>query len=218
MSYILVDEQEADRDLPGLSIMSLWFGVVLIGLTAVAHISRHSIHQSWAFPLTTGMEFILFAFILSSIIYLAYRVKQGVKLAAIPLAINIGTLIIIRLVPFSQVWEDVRFEWQAQSFERVANLVVAGELVPDANNVVTLPFRYRSLTSEKGQIWATKEDGVTIIFFPIDIGDPQSFAGYIYRSDNLPPQGDEFGGQWRFVTQKRPFWFFCASYATPLQN
>ncbi len=212
MSYILVDEQETVQDLPGLSIISLWFGVVLIGITAVSHISRSSAHKSWAFPLTAGMEFILFAFILSSFVYLAYRAAQGVKLAAIPLAINIGTLMIVRLIPFTQVWEDMRFEWQAQSFERVADMVAAQELIPDENGIVTLPLRYRSLSSEKGQIWVMQEGTTTLIFFPVDIAAPRSFAGYLYRSDSLPPQGNEFGGQWRFVTQKRPLWFFCASY------
>ena len=217
MTYILVDEQEADRDLPGLSIISLWFGVVLIGITAVSHISRSSAHKLWAFPLTAGMEFILFAFILASFVYLAYRATQGIKLAAIPLAINIGTLMIVRLIPFTQVWEDMRFHWQAQSFERVADLVAAKELIPDESGIVILPLRYRNLSSEKGQIWVTQEEATTLIFFPVDVADPHSFSGYLYRSDGLPPQGNEFGGQWRFVTQKRPLWFFCASYATPLK-
>ncbi|MCP5099578.1 MAG: hypothetical protein GY943_28830 [Chloroflexi bacterium] len=207
-----IPEDDVNRDLPPLGVISTWFGVVLVTLTAVGQISGSSSGVSIAAPLVASMEFILIAFILASSLFLIVQAQQGVRLSAIPLFINVGTLIIIRLVPFAHVWEDMRYEWRQRSYEKVSEMVEAGELNADEIGVAFLPLKYRHLSAENGRIWISEQTDTTLIFFPIEINSQESFAGYLYRADGEPPQGGEFGGQWRYVTQKRPFWFFCVSY------
>ena len=40
---------------------------------------------------------------------------------------------------------------------------------------------------------------------------PRNFSGYLYRSDNNPPQQGDFLGRWRYVDQIRQHWYFCIS-------
>jgi hypothetical protein len=205
-------DNDFNHDLPPFGVISTWFGVVLVTLTAVGQLSKNPSGSSLTSPLVVSMEFILIAFILASFLFLVIQVRQSVRLSAIPLFINIGTLIIIRLVPFGHVLEDVRYEWHRRSFEKVAEMVETRELVADENGQAYLPANYSHLSVENGRIWIDPASDTTLIFFPTAVNSQDSFAGYLYRADGEPPQDSEFNGHWRYVTQKRPFWFFCVSY------
>ena len=211
MSQTILTDDLYQPDFPSLGLFSTWFGAVLIGLTAVLQAGQSSRGSYWAEPLVDGLQFVLVALILASLFYLPFRAERGVKWAALPLAINIGTLIIVQLVPFADLWEALRFRWRISQYEAVAQMVESGELLPGESGMITLPEPYRYLSVDSGRIWVETSGETTSIFFATERNAPRNFAGYLYRSDNNPPQQGDFMGRWRYVSQKQAHWYFCIS-------
>jgi hypothetical protein len=204
--------EENQQDVPVLGVVSLWFGAGLVGVTAVASIvTFQSGGISGAATVAETFRIILFALILASIVYLAWRAGSGsLFVAAMPLLINVFTLIIIQFVPFAVVWEEITFQAYGSRYNKVAEMVETGELPTNLDGSVTLPLAYRGL-SHGGHVLVENQNGVTSVFFISSRQSDQKVEGFIYRSDGQLPR-DEFGGNWRSVVEKRPFWFYCAKH------
>lgn len=211
MDYSLPDD-EINAEFPPLGVFSTWFGLVLIGLTAVTELSSPQAQTAWAEPLLSGMTFILIAFILASALFLAVRISFGMKLAAIPLVINVGTMVIIQLVPFDALWEEMRFSWQQQSYAAVVEQIQQQQIQPNSAGKAPLPFGYRHLSDDAGQVWVLQRGEQLFVFFPTEYEGPQTFSGFLYQPDSQLPQDGAFGAKWRLVEEKRPSWFFCVSH------
>ncbi len=205
------DYDEYAPKFPPLGLISIWFGVILIGITAVSHLFLDASHLGNN-PILASLQLGLIAFIFGSLLYLLLKAGENLKVAAVPLVINIGTLLIVRFVPFGNLWQELRFQGNMIRYEEVVELVKSGALQPDADGYVALPFRYRTLTNDGDTVRIDNGDGVTRIFFYTSRHASQNFSGYFYSSDNNPPQTGEFNGRWRYVVQKRPYWFYCSSY------
>ncbi len=211
MSQTILSDDLYKPDFPSLGLFSTWFGVVLIGLTAALQAGQSSRGGYWAQPLVEGLQFVLVALILASLFYLPFRAERGVKWAALPLAINVGTLIIVQLVPFADLWETLRFRWRISQYEAVAQMVESGELLPGEGGVINLPEMYRYLSADNGRIYVETDGESMAIFFFTERNAPRNFSGYLYRGDNNPPQQGDFLGRWRYVAQKQAHWYFCIS-------
>ena len=198
-------------EFPPLGLVSIWFGVFLIGITAVSHLFLDASHLGNN-PILSSLQLGLVAFIFGSLLYLMLKAGDNVKVAAVPLIINVGTLLIVRFVPFSSLWQELRFQGNLIRYEEVVQLVESSALSSDADGYAILPLRYRNLTHNDGIIRIGTRDDTTRIFFYTSQNAPQNFSGYFYSSDNNPPQTGEFNGRWRYVVQKRPHWFYCSSY------
>jgi hypothetical protein len=210
MSQTILSDDMYRPDFPSLGLFSTWFGVVLIGLTAVLQLGQ-SPSRIWAEPVVDGLQFLLVALLLASIFYLPFRTDRGVKWAALPLVINIGTLIIVQLVPFADLGQAWRFRWRSSQYQDVVQMIESGTLLPGESGVVTLPEAYRHLSGVNGRIWVETDEDVTAVFFLTEQSAPGSFSGYLYRSDNNPPQQGNFLGSWRYVAQQQAHWYFCIS-------
>ncbi len=211
MSQTILSDDLYRPDFPSLGLFSTWFGAALIGLTALFQADHSGRGGYWAQPLVEGLQFVLMALILASLFYLPFRADRGVKWAALPLAINLGTLIIVYLVPFTDIWETLRFRWRFSQYEAVVQMVEAGELIPNEAGIVNLPEAYRHLSADNGRIWLETDGETTAIFFFTERNAPRNFSGYLYRRDNNPPQQGDFLGRWRYVAQKEAHWYFCVS-------
>ena len=211
MNQTLTSEESYGAGFPSLVVFSTWFGAVAIGVTAVTYTAVGARNQAWLEPFVISIRLILVALVLASLIFLSLSLHEGIKLAALPLFINLGVLVIVHLVPFASLWEEIGFRWQYGSYMTVTNLVESGAIQPDETGVAYLPQNYRGLSADNGRIVILKENGTTAILFITQQYSPTQFAGYIYRSDNPPPQTGDFGGQWRVITPKRPQWFYCIS-------
>ena len=163
MSSSAIDNDHPVHELPTLAVLSIWFGVLLIGLTAAAQLFVE--HNTGTNPLVAALHFILIAFILASFVYLMLGTGQHVKVAAIPLLINVGTLIIVRFVPFVDLWESFRFQWHRQAYNEVVALVESGKVAVSDQGLGQLPPEYRHLSADGGQIMVSNAGGVTAIFF-----------------------------------------------------
>ena len=208
---------ENQQETPVLGVVSLWFGAGLVGITAVASIitfQSGGINGATNVAPTAVAEtfrIILFALILASFGYLVWQTGSGsLFVAAMPLVINLFTLIIIQFVPFAVVWEELNFQVNSNRYNKVVEMVESGQLQPDANGSITLPLSQRSL-SQDGHILVSRQNGVTTLFFVSTRQSETNIEGYLYRSDGKLPH-DEFGGNWRFVAEKRPLWFYCAKH------
>lgn len=208
---ILSDNPVRNPDFPSFGLVSIWFGAVLTTLTMIAHASPGSQIGYWSWPLVQGMKFLLMAMILASAFYLPLNAQHGVKWAALPLFINVGTLMIVQLVPFTQLWEAARFHWRVGQYENVVQLVESGQLVAGESGTLMLPDEYRSLSPVDGRIAVETSEGVTAVFFFTEQKGPLEFAGYLYRSDLNPPQQGEFLGRWQYVLPKQAHWYYCVS-------
>lgn len=202
---------EASR-FPALSVFSTWFGLFFILMIALAHGLMPSPQQSAATaPVLQIFQMLLIALILASVLYLALHLEGGLRMAALPLVINMGTLLLALLVPYDALWSDLRFEWHSQQYKLVVHMVETGSLTPDENGVAQLPPIYRALSPANGRIWIAQTGSETAVFFPTSFSYPGKFTGYYYHSANKPPQPGAFMGQWHTVIPKRPYWFYCMS-------
>lgn len=201
---------ENQQEVPVLGVVSLWFGAGLVGITAVASIlSFQSGSVSGAIEVVETFRVVLFALLLASIVYLMWRAGSGsLFLAAMPLLINLFTLIIIQFVPFAVIWEEMSFQMNSSRYHKVVELVETGQLPLAADGSAALPLSYRDL-SQSGRIYVEKQNGATNVLFISSRQTGSGVEGFLYRSDGLPPH-DEFGGNWRYLAEKRPFWFYCA--------
>ncbi len=211
MDYSLPDD-ELTTEFPPLGVFSTWFGLMLIGLTAVSELSGSRVQPDWIEPLLSGMKFILIAFILASGLFLAVRINFGMRVAAIPLVINVGTMMIIQLVPFDSLWEEMRFSRHQQSYAAVVDQIEHQQIQANVDGKAPLPARYRHLSDDAGQVWVLQRGSHLFVFFPTEYVGPQAFSGFLYQADSQLPQEGEFGAHWRLVEEKRPSWFFCVSY------
>jgi len=194
-----------------LGIVSAWFGVIMVALTAVGYSLSSPLQPSKTEPLVDMLQFILVALILASVAYVFMRAGEGVKVTAVPLVINIGTLVILQLVPFAAIWEEARYRYHAPNYQAVVQKVESGEWQPDVSGALLLPTPYRNLSADNGRVWIQHDGEVVTVFFLTEQQGFNQFAGYVYRSDGRPPQNEGFPGQWHTIIPKQSNWYFCVS-------
>ncbi|VAW31222.1 hypothetical protein MNBD_CHLOROFLEXI01-2654 [hydrothermal vent metagenome] len=79
MNQTILSDDLYKPDFPSLGLFSTWFGVLLIGLSAVLQMGPSSQNGYWAQPLVEGLQFLLAALILASLFYLPFRAENGVS-------------------------------------------------------------------------------------------------------------------------------------------
>ncbi len=193
------------------TIISLCFSVSIIGITALSWSLVDYLNPFCMGALLLLSWVSLIIMIVASIIYLLFRIKKNITRAITPFIINVTTLLIICFVPFTEIWLELEFRLKWNDYNDVVKLVEEGQIEADKWGIALLPLEYRHTSRGGGEIIIDKRDGVTRIFFFTYRGILDNFSGYMYRSDDNPPQEFDFGGDWSQVEKKRPHWFFCAS-------
>ncbi len=203
-------EADARQEFPSLAVFSIWFGVLLILFTAVTHLAVGERNQEWLQPFVTGFRFTLLTLLIASLGYLFVNAGSGIRWAILPLFINLGVVIILLFVPFNALWEELNFRWQSPNYTQIANMVEAGTIPVDVTGAAYLPRKYQHLSADNGRIQILRRGTTTEILF-INQRKGNAFAGYIYVSDNTPPQTGDFNGRWRTLIQKQRNWFYVIS-------
>jgi hypothetical protein len=199
------------RELPSLTKISICFGIALIGTTTFQWLLVDFFTPFCIGPVLFVMRAILVVLVVGSVVCLLIGLDDPIS-NGVPLVVNIGTLLIIQCVPFTAIWLDLEFRWNWKGYNKVIKLVEEGEIEAEDHYLVTLPTEYRHLSKGGGQIMVNTRDDVTQVFFFTFRGVLDNFSGYMYRSDDNPPQPGDLGGDWKQVERKRPHWFFCASH------
>ncbi len=124
-----------------------------------------------------------------------------------------SVVMIISAVVFSRKLEDKLFEWRAAQYEQVIQLIESGELQTTQGIMAQLPIQYRHLSACGGEIAIDQSDNVTRVLFFTYRGYLSEIGGYIYRSDDLEPQANDFGAilkypGWDTTIRKKPHWYY----------
>jgi hypothetical protein len=154
----------------------------------------------------------LFAVVsIASLIYVPLQLNKGNRRAALPLLVNlIAALMTYGILQVS--WStDVKFDVHIAGFTEVLGLIEAGTIQPNDHDHAKLPDQYKYL-SEGGTIRVHQESGVTSVLFYGGQGILGEFWGYVYRSDNSPPERFLWCDEWSPLRQSRSNWFMCDSY------
>lgn len=193
-----------------LSIASVLFGIVVIEATALQWEFEESLTPFCMGPVLLLLHGVLLILVLTSAIHLLIQVGRNWKLAVLPLAINLSVVAILWFVPFTSLWLAREFRMNWEGYNEVVALVEAGEIQPYSYDLAPLPSEYCRL-SRGCEILIDRSDGVTRVFFYTFRGVLDNFSGYMYRSDDSPPEPSSFGGDWHEINQVRPHWYWMAS-------
>ncbi len=196
---------------PSFAAVSLCFGVAFVAVHALQWPLTDLLTPFCVGPLLLAVKAALALLIVGAIVYWLIGLDDPIW-NAVPLAINIGALLIVLLVPFTAIWLDAEFRAHRDEYHQVVELVEAGAIQPESHYLASLPPEYRHLSRGGGEIMIDTRDGVTRVFFFTFAGVLDNFSGFIYRSDDNPPQAGDFGADWQQVEQKRAHWYFGASY------
>jgi hypothetical protein len=133
--------------------------------------------------------------------------------AYLPLAVQAVAIVTVWTVPLPEVKRDLDFRWRLEQREEVVRLVLSGELAPAAHGrrqVVRLPRKYRHL-SKGGTIEVQRTYETTSIIFFTFLGVPDSWAGFVYRSDDKAPELGPFGSMFIERKRLRTNWYWVIS-------
>ena len=143
---------------------------------------------------------------------LAFRFRDGVKGAGLPLLVNTIVICLIALLYWANSRTEFGFRWRLSRYEEVVRMVERGELTPDGGGFAPLPENYQWL-SDGGEIVILQRENLTSVIFFTQLGFPGEYHAIAYRSDDSIPQNfndDRCDQGWR-VQADVPNWFACIS-------
>jgi hypothetical protein len=146
-----------------------------------------------------------------ALVYALIRWRELGKRAGYPLLIQIVCLLITAGVANLAQSNDLNFRVHVGGFNEVIALVEANRFQPDDLNQAELPPQYKYL-SAGGLIRLQKENGVTSVLFYESIEITGEFQGYVYRSNNNPPDDLSWCDAWFPLNRPQPNWFVCVTY------
>ena len=167
------------------------------------------------FEMVVGVFFIVA--LIWSLVHLIKTRKSGSAVAVLPLLLCLGTAAIAVFVPFTALTTDLDFRFHYAARTAVVNDVLAGkyenriEGKGGRGDLITLPAHLSYLSSGGGEIVRFQHQDRTLILFFSFRGVLDSFSGFVYSSDDMPPTSGDFGGQFVEVSRLRKNWFWAAS-------
>lgn len=145
-----------------------------------------------------------------SLLNFAVHITKSLHRALLPLAIQLITVLIVILVPFTKIVVTFDFIVNLKAREKVVEMVQSGQIEPYVSyndDLMLLPKQYEHL-SKGGRIIV--DDGTSKIFFFTFTGVLDNFSGFIY-SEHGPPQSNDFNGDFVEIEKLRDHWYWAAS-------
>ncbi len=132
-----------------------------------------------------------------------------------PLLLGLVALAVLLFVPFNEIELDVNFAINLHSRTVVAQRILAsksldGPMQGGRGDIVHLTGSEYSL-SDGGDVMVWHTAQKQMVFFFVFRGILDSFSGFAYSANDLPPENEEFGGEWVEVTHLRKNWYWAAS-------
>jgi hypothetical protein len=157
-----------------------------------------------------AMDYVFLASILVSVFALVRRMRLDKWRAAVPLLVNLLTLLLATGVPWTSLYLDYLWWHNERGYSEVVRLVQAERLKPaKGSDGVKLPAQYSGLSTD-GAIGVEGSGASATVFFTTFEGILGHFSGYIYVPRNVkPPVAGH--GDWDQVILKKPHWYFVAS-------
>lgn len=152
---------------------------------------------------------IIVFFILTTIlaIVLLFKRKQWV-----PFSMQLITLVLLFVIPFSEMNLTLNFKSKKSKREDVVRLVENGTLKSSNSDgtIIHLPQKYKS-ASQDGMIILNKGNGKYSILFLTNRGILNSFSGFVYSPTNIKPSQGDFYGHLTEIKKMEYHWFFVSS-------
>ena len=152
-----------------------------------------------------------------SLVHLMKAWKRGAVVATLPSIVCLGTAAIAVFVPFTKLTTDLDFRYHYAARTTVVNDVLAGRYEKQMEgggggrgDLISLPTHLSYLSSGGEVLRFQHQDRTLILFFSFR-GVLDSFSGFVYSSDDMPPLRGDFGGQFVEVSRLRKNWFWAAS-------
>jgi len=162
-----------------------------------------------------GVAFVIV--LLWALVHFIWQAKKlGAKRAGTPLLVNVSVLLIVLFVPFSEITVGLNFRWNYSKRMEVVDAVLHGKMNQfitssgGLGDFIHLPSSYRGL-SDGGDIMVCRRDGQTLVFFFDFRGILDSFAGFVYSTDDTTPKNGDFGGRFVEIDHLRPNWYWASS-------
>jgi hypothetical protein len=143
--------------------------------------------------------------------------KHGTGAALLPVLVCLLTSAVAIFVPFTALTTDVNFRLHYAARTAVVGDVLAGKYDDHIGNSdgrgewIALPANLSYLSSGGGEIVRFHHQNRTLIFFFSYRGILDSFSGFVYSTDNMPPTNGDFGGQFVEIAPLGKNWFWAAS-------
>lgn len=132
-----------------------------------------------------------------------------------PFLLGLAASAVFLFVPFNRVELKVDFAVNLHNRTLVAQRILASKS-PDESmqggrgDFVQLTGSESGLSDGGGvMVWHTAQK--QMVFFFTFRGILDSFSGFVYSTNDLPPEKEEFGGEWVEVTHLRKNWYWAAS-------
>jgi hypothetical protein len=144
---------------------------------------------------------------------LPFRGARGNRFS--PLLLGLTSLAVFLFVPFNEIELDINFSINVQSRTDVAQRVLAkipsaAPMLGGRGDFVHLTgSEYRLSDDGDVMVWHTAQK--QMVFFFTFRGVLDSFSGFVYSANDLPPENEDFGGEWVEVTRLRKNWYWAAS-------
>ena len=169
-------------------------------------------------PLLEGCVGIFFLVSVTwSAVQLIRRRRDGIVKALMPLTVNVATALIAIFVPFTELTTSLNFRVHLNARMEVVNDVLTGKYENHTHSagvrgdIIALPTRLSYLSSSGGEIVRYhRQSDVLILFFDYR-GVLDSFSGFVYSTDDLPPKSGDFGGKFFSIERLRSNWFWVSS-------
>jgi hypothetical protein len=201
-----------------LTVPILWASLIgsltLIGTTAFYWSLVDLLTPFFAPILWLGVWAMFLFLLITSLIHLLVSIRRPRVSSFVSLLVNLAALVIVLNVPFTRLMLDLDFRLNFNRRMAIVSMVETGQLAshPTASEqLIALPFGYRSLSKGGGEIIVVQQGNAIIVFFYTYRGVMDNFSGFMYRSDASAPQKGDLGGDFREIKKLRDHWFWVAA-------
>lgn len=160
------------------------------------------------------MGVVFLAVLIWSIRHFVINVKKLKYKVAIPMTINLITLLVVIFTPFTDIMLNLDFKLNLKDREKVVSMVQSGELKPNVSyneSLIELLDKYKHLSQGGGEIIVHKDGERFKIFFYTFRGVIDNFSGFAYISDESRLLKTDFEGDFEQIKKEKEHWFWGAS-------
>jgi hypothetical protein len=167
--------------------------------------------------LEIGVGILFLVSLIWSTVHLIRRRHDGLATAFLPVAVNTVAALIVVFVPFTELTTNLNFRFRLNDRMAVVNDVLAGKYqnqiqsAGGRGDLIALPARLSGLSSSGGEIVRFHRQSDTLVLFFDYRGILDSFSGFVYSTDDLPPGPGDFGAKFFEIERLRKNWFWVSS-------
>ena len=148
-----------------------------------------------------------------SIVHIFRKSRFRKARAYMPFAVHVLTIAVVATVPFTEIKTDLNYRRYMEKRMAVIAKVGAGELKPaedDENELIELPREFRRV-SHTGYISVARNGDALRVMFYFRRGMLGHFCGFMYSSDDQPPEQHQFDGEYTQKLRLEPNWFWVSA-------